>query len=157
MSLTPDLLGQSLKESGLEGFFSQDSLSSLAHFSLKMLEVNEIINLTKWIEDGAFLTHHLLDSALALPVLKPLVKDGGRWMDLGTGCGFPGAVLMAAFPNLEVTLMDSVAKKIHALGECLDSRGMEIPDPHRPGRRVRAGSPNPGGLGWSNDPGRRRF
>ena len=72
---------------------------------------------------GPFLNFHLLDSAYALPEIKPLIANPQRWMDLGTGCGFPGAVLIAAFPQAEVTLMDSVAKKTKALEECNRSAG----------------------------------
>jgi 16S rRNA (guanine527-N7)-methyltransferase len=105
------------------GFFPADSLSALTYFSLQMLQINETLNLTRWTEDEAFLNFHLLDSAHALPEIKPLVKGPERWMDLGTGCGFPGAALIAAFPSIEVTLMDSVAKKTHALAECLGAAG----------------------------------
>lgn len=88
-----------------------------------MIQINENLNLTRWVEDEAFLNYHLLDSAYALPSLKSLIKGPQRWMDLGSGCGFPGAVLIAAFPELEVTLMDSVAKKTNALMICLDAAG----------------------------------
>lgn len=88
-----------------------------------MLQINESLNLTKWTEDEDVLTHHLLDSAYALPFLKPLVTPGQRWLDLGTGCGFPGAVLITAFPEVEITLLDSVAKKTKALEECLQAAG----------------------------------
>jgi 16S rRNA (guanine527-N7)-methyltransferase len=123
LSLTPDLFRERLEKAGLIRFFSPDSLSSLTYFSLQMLQINETLNLTRWTEDEAFLNFHLLDSAHALPEIEPLVKGSGRWMDLGTGCGFPGAVLIAAFPSMEVTLMDSVAKKTHALAECLGVAG----------------------------------
>lgn len=88
-----------------------------------MLQINETLNLTKWTQDEDVLNFHLLDSAFVLPVIKPLLNTSPKWMDLGTGCGFPGAALIAAFPQMEVTLMDSVAKKIKALQECLESAG----------------------------------
>ncbi len=88
-----------------------------------MLQINEGLNLTKWTKDEEVLTHHLLDSAWVLPLLKPLAAPGQRWVDLGTGCGFPGAVLIAAFPQVEVTLLDSIAKKTKALEECLQAAG----------------------------------
>lgn len=125
MSLTPHLLGETLEKAGLTGLISADSLSALTHFSLKMLQINETLNLTRWTEDEAFLNYHLLDSAFALPSIKPLIKGPERWMDLGSGCGFPGAVLTAAFPQVEVTLMDSVAKKIKALAECQEAASWE--------------------------------
>jgi 16S rRNA (guanine527-N7)-methyltransferase len=123
LSLAPEKVEEALQKAGLAAYFAPDSLSALTRFSLKMLQMNETLNLTRWTEDEVFLNFHVLDSAYALQELKPLVKDSDRWMDLGTGCGFPGAVLIAAFPKAEVTLMDSVAKKTKALEECNQAAG----------------------------------
>jgi len=112
-----------LEPAGLLPFLDLPALSSLARFSEKMLQINETLNLTRWTQDEDFLSFHLLDSAFVLPVLKPLVTGSQRWVDLGTGGGFPGAVLIAAFPQVEVTLLDSVAKKTKALDECLQAAG----------------------------------
>ncbi len=84
-----------------------------------MLQINESLNLTKWTRDEEVLTYHLLDSAQVLPILKPVLGEDPKWADLGSGCGFPGVVLKAAFPQMEMTLLDSVAKKTKALEECL--------------------------------------
>ncbi len=123
MSLTPEKLREGFEKAGLLEYFPPDSLSPLARFIQRMLEINENLNLTKWTSDEDVLTHHLLDSAKALPLLKPLIVPAQRWLDLGTGCGFPGAVLTAAFPPIETTLVDSVAKKTKALEECLQAAG----------------------------------
>jgi 16S rRNA (guanine527-N7)-methyltransferase len=48
-------------------------------------------------------------------------------LDLGTGCGFPGAVLAAVFPRWEVTFLDSVTKKIKVLEECVKAAGWSSP------------------------------
>jgi 16S rRNA (guanine527-N7)-methyltransferase len=123
MALTPELLKETFQKAGLAEYFPPDALTPLAQFTRRMREINQSLNLTKWKTDEEVLTHHLLDSASALPLLKPRVSAGGRWLDLGSGCGFPGAVVIAAFPSVEVTLLDSVAKKTRALGECLESAG----------------------------------
>ena len=123
MSLSFEKIGDGFEKAGLAPYFPPDSLPALALFTNRMLQINETLNLTKWTGDEEVLTHHLLDSAQALPLLKPLVAPGQSWLDLGTGCGFPGAVLCAAFPQVEVTLLDSVAKKTRALDECLKETG----------------------------------
>lgn len=92
----------------------------LARFTEKMLELNQLINLTKWIQPQEVLHYHLLDSAFGMPLLKSLAPSSGdRWMDLGTGGGFPGALVLAAFAEIEMSFVDSVAKKGRALKECL--------------------------------------
>ena len=126
MSLTPERVRLALDQAGLSDYLTQDSIDSLLRFIPSMLQVNENLNLTKWTQDEDLLTYHLLDSAASLPLLKPLIKPSHLWMDLGTGCGFPGVVLAAAFPGLGVTLMDSVAKKTKALGDCLQKTGWNV-------------------------------
>ena len=126
MSLTTEKLSEALKQAGLSALMTPDSLSPLLQFTQKMLEINESLNLTRWTQDRDVLTHHFLDSAYALPLLQPLLKPGQKAMDLGTGCGFPGALLAAAFPQVEFTLMDSVAKKTKALEECVKAAGWSV-------------------------------
>jgi len=89
-----------------------------------MLEINQTLNLTKWVSDEDVLTFHLLDSAVCLPLIKDLSSgQPQKWLDLGSGCGFPGTLLIATFPDFEVTLLDSVGKKVKALRECLSAAG----------------------------------
>lgn len=88
-----------------------------------MLDWNKSLNLTRWTQDEDFLRYHLLDSAYAVPLAKDLLPGPARWLDLGTGCGFPGVVLAAADPHREVALLDSVAKKTKALDDCLQGTG----------------------------------
>ena len=125
MSLTPAKIQETLDSKDLSSFFTPQSVNALSLFTQKMLHINETLNLTRWVEDEKVLNFHLLDSALVLPLLKPLAVDSSRWMDMGTGCGFPGVVLVAAFSKVEVHLLDSVGKKTNAIVECLQSAGMK--------------------------------
>jgi 16S rRNA (guanine527-N7)-methyltransferase len=47
-------------------------------------------------------------------------------MDLGSGCGFPGAVVVTALPHWNVTFMDSVGKKMKLLEECVRCAGWDL-------------------------------
>jgi len=119
LSITPDLLRQAFEKAGLVPYFPETGIASLVQFTQQMLQINESLNLTKWTGDEEVLHYHLLDSALVLPHLKPFIKPGQKWLDLGSGCGFPGVLLLAAFPEAKTTLLDSVAKKTKALQECI--------------------------------------
>jgi 16S rRNA (guanine527-N7)-methyltransferase len=71
-----------------------------------------VYNLTAVRDPGEMLTHHLLDS---LAVVGPLLRetDGRpvRLLDVGAGAGLPGVVIAIACPHIEVTCVDTVAKK----------------------------------------------
>ena len=73
---------------------------------------NKVYNLTAVREPTEMLTHHLLDS---LAVVGPLLRetDGRpvRLLDVGSGAGLPGVVIAIACPQIEVTCVDTVAKK----------------------------------------------
>jgi 16S rRNA (guanine527-N7)-methyltransferase len=125
LSLTTAKIQETLDSKNLSPFFTPQSVNALSLYIQKMLHINETLNLTRWVEDEQVLNFHLLDSALVVPLLKPLLVDEGRWMDIGTGCGFPGVVLVAAFSQVRVDLLDSVGKKTHALEECLQASGMK--------------------------------
>lgn len=63
---------------------------------------------------------HYLDADRALAGLEPT----GRWADLGTGAGFPGVVLAARFPHLQVDLVDSRRKRCVFLEQVLGEAGV---------------------------------
>jgi 16S rRNA (guanine527-N7)-methyltransferase len=123
LSLTPESVSATLQKAGLEKVLPPSQIPPLLTFIQRLLSINEALNLTKWIQDEEVLIHHLLDSAHAIPFLKTSLKREHRWLDLGTGCGFPGALFVAAFPEVETTFLDSVAKKIKALEGCFQGLG----------------------------------
>ena len=69
---------------------------------------NPKINLTAITEPRAVVELHFLDSL----AVAPLVRDRATLIDVGSGAGFPGAVLAIALPSLAVTCIDAVAKKV---------------------------------------------
>lgn len=88
-----------------------------------LVEWNEKMNLTAITEDLEVITKHFLDcltvqSSIDLTQVKTLV-------DVGTGAGFPGLVLKIAFPNVKITLIDSLNKRLKFLQEVIDTLGLE--------------------------------
>ncbi len=90
-----------------------------------MLEKNRILNLTSIREPYDALVLHILDSLLFLKPLDKLCesKRASTLLDMGTGGGFPGIPLACTRPY-EVTLLDSVGKKVAACSEFVDSLGL---------------------------------
>lgn len=93
----------------------------LDHLSL-VIEANEKMNLTRILNVDDALVLHILDSLL---LLKPLeASPEGRFLDMGTGAGFPGIPLAIASGRLGI-LLDSVGKKVNAVQSFVDALGIE--------------------------------
>jgi len=78
----------------------------------------KVYNLTAVRDPKEMLTHHLLDSLAAVPPLRrALVQaalppgQGARLLDVGAGAGLPGAVIAICCPDVDVSCVDTVAKK----------------------------------------------
>jgi 16S rRNA (guanine527-N7)-methyltransferase len=73
---------------------------------------NKVYNLTAVREPAEMMTHHLLDS---LAAIKPLLQQVGdrsvKLLDVGSGGGLPGVVIAITCPQIDVTCVDTVAKK----------------------------------------------
>lgn len=90
-----------------------------------LLDWNQRMNLTSITAPDDIIVKHFLDSLTLTAVVSQF--DGLRLIDVGTGAGFPGLALAIAFPALEVTLLDSTAKKlrfIDAVGRELNLRNV---------------------------------
>lgn len=84
-------------------------------FRSLLLEWNEKINLTTITDDEGVVYKHFLDSLTCLQ--SKVDFNGKKVLDLGTGAGFPGVPLKIAIPDLDITLMDSLNKRIQYLNE----------------------------------------
>jgi 16S rRNA (guanine527-N7)-methyltransferase len=87
-----------------------------------LVDWNARFNLTALTDDDAILALHFLDSLTALPAIAALQAQRRRpltLIDVGTGAGFPGLPLKIALPDLNVTLMDSTAKKVQFCSEAI--------------------------------------
>lgn len=103
--------------------FSEKQQEQLIVYYEMLVEKNKVMNLTAITEFEDVLEKHFLDS-IAVGRYVDLSKDLSV-IDLGTGAGFPGMPLKILFPNLKITLADSLNKRILFLEEVIDALGLE--------------------------------
>lgn len=94
----------------------------LTYYEL-LIEKNKVMNLTAIVEFQEALKKHFIDSLTLVKVLN--LKEELSLLDVGTGAGFPGIPLKIAFPNLRVTLLDSLQKRVGFLQEVITALSLE--------------------------------
>ena len=92
---------------------TEDQEQKLEHFYNLLLEWNQKINLTRIIEKKEFYLKHFYDSLTIVKVID--LNKVETLCDVGSGAGFPGVVLKIVYPNLKVTLVDSLQKRVNYL------------------------------------------
>jgi 16S rRNA (guanine527-N7)-methyltransferase len=94
----------------------EDRIDRLVAFGQAVIRQNEVMNLTAITEPTQVARLHLLDS-LSLLTLADL--SGKRMIDVGCGAGFPGVPVKIACPDVKLTLLDSLGKRMNWLSEIL--------------------------------------
>ncbi|MBD5155843.1 MAG: 16S rRNA (guanine(527)-N(7))-methyltransferase RsmG [Oscillibacter sp.] len=112
-----ETLERGLPELGL----GTDIIPRVAEFAEMVLERNQVMNLTAITEPKDVAALHLLDS---LAVIQLAGLESGRLVDVGCGAGFPGAPLAIGRPELHVTLLDSLGKRVDFLKEACGKLGL---------------------------------
>ncbi len=103
-----------------EGIAYDDTvLSRLEKYADMLREWNEKINLTAITDPEGIVVKHFLDCALLLKQVN--IPQNGSVIDVGTGAGFPGMVLKIFRPDIELTLLDGLNKRLVFLNEVLSS------------------------------------
>ena len=92
---------------------NEDQIKKLDKYHELLVEYNKVMNLTGITEKEEVYLKHFYDS---LTIVKTVnLKEETSLCDIGTGAGFPGLVIKIIFPNLKVTLLDSLNKRVEFL------------------------------------------
>jgi 16S rRNA (guanine527-N7)-methyltransferase len=98
-------------------------VGALATYEKELLEWNQKFNLTAIRDAESIRTKHFLDSFSCVLAWKSTSPN--RLIDIGTGAGFPGIPLKILYPNLKLTLVESVGKKAMFCQHMVSVLGME--------------------------------
>ena len=101
---------------------SEETRQTLCRFGQAVVEQNQVMNLTAITEPEQVAKLHLLDS-LSLLTLGELKNK--KIIDVGCGAGFPGVPVKIACPEVQLTLLDSLGKRMNWLSEILPTLGVE--------------------------------
>lgn len=113
-----EILEQGLPQLGLETAL----VPELVRFADLVLERNQVMNLTAITEPEDFAALHLLDSLELVPIAE---LHSQSIIDVGCGAGFPGVPVAIARPEVRMTLLDSLGKRIDFLQEACDTLGLQ--------------------------------
>lgn len=110
-----DFLKEYIQNIGIE--LNQDKINKLINYYELLIEKNKVMNLTAITEYKDVVIKHFADS---LSIIKAVnMSEVTNIIDIGTGAGFPGMVLKIVFPDVKITLLDSLNKRVNFLNEVI--------------------------------------
>lgn len=108
-----------------EIYLNEEQARQFLNYYDLLKEWNSFMNLTAITEFHEVLKKHFVDSLSLVKAIPDLVEKSYSVIDVGTGAGFPGIPLKIAFPNLKITLLDSLNKRIKFLNETVSELKLE--------------------------------
>ncbi len=121
MDIGIELIVFSAKKFGIE--LDETAQARLIRYAELLVEWNEKMNLTAITEPKEIGIKHFLDSLLIFK--NSQIPQNAKVIDVGTGAGFPGLVMKIARPDIKLTLLDGLNKRLIFLQEVLNELGLE--------------------------------
>jgi 16S rRNA (guanine527-N7)-methyltransferase len=118
--------GKELLECGIKKLnidYTDKQLNQFMKYYELLIKKNKVMNLTAITDLDEVMVKHFLDSVLISDIVDLLKYNS--LIDVGTGAGFPGIPLKILFPHLNVTLVDSLNKRLKFLNEVIDELQLE--------------------------------
>ena len=116
-----EIIKNGLSELNLLDKVPENAPELLERYGRMLIEKNEVMNLTAITDPDQVAKLHMLDCAALLNCAD---FKGKTLIDVGTGAGFPGIPLKILVPELEITLLDSLNKRVNWLNEVIEALGL---------------------------------
>ncbi|WP_129045547.1 16S rRNA (guanine(527)-N(7))-methyltransferase RsmG [Companilactobacillus metriopterae] len=121
--MTPEEFRKKLLEDGIE--ISDHQLEQFEIYFKELVETNKVMNLTSITEKDQVYLKHFYDSII-LGIVSPDILSGSMTLcDVGSGAGFPSIPLKIINPQLKITIIDSLNKRIKFLDNLVNKLGLE--------------------------------
>ena len=115
------LLNEYLTEYGIS--VDENAPHRLDRFAQLLVEWNKVMNLTGITDPDEIVVKHFVDCLMLLKYVD--FKDGASLIDVGTGAGFPAMPLLMARPELKVTFLDSLNKRLNFIATVLEENQLD--------------------------------
>lgn len=116
-----DLCRSEFQTVGLE--LSRELYEKLDIYADFLVEYNEKVNLTAITDSSEILKKHFIDSIILSKYVE--IPENSTFIDVGTGAGFPSVPLKLFCPDIKITLLDSLNKRVEFLRQLCDRLGIE--------------------------------
>lgn len=126
MLINKDLLKENAASLGIE--LDDEAVARFDRLAELLIEQNKTMNLTAITDPDEVVIKHFADSISLFKAVNP--DNGAKILDLGTGAGFPGIPLLITRPDINLTMVDSTAKKLRYVAQTVETLGLEAETLH---------------------------
>lgn len=121
--MNPEQFVIELQQNGFD--LTQTQINQFHHYFKKLVEVNESVNLTAITDEEDVYLKHFFDSITPLIHFKDYFQGPKKLADIGAGAGFPSIPMKILQPDLHVTIVDSLNKRLKFLSDLVDELGLD--------------------------------